>query len=269
VTVIDRAELHALLEDGPHSGDELATWLEQPLGLVAQALGIYGIPICEKCDRAFLRKPGTAGRFCTRRCYDSSPSTSQGSNKGGRKPWADHEGRRAAIIRALTSGPLAIVPLSKAIGFSREVTKDEARALLRLGRVALLRRGGLTFWTLPAAVQKPAPAPRNPEVPADAEPELLDDEIEALDEDLEDLDVEPLEPPASSSSKPRIRNRLGRGQVLRQPHERPPSQPLKADTPPAWWATAKREGFSELAAKMTELTRSSKEARSVPFRILQ
>jgi hypothetical protein len=240
MTPIDRADLLALLEPGPCMVEQLASWLEQPVDVVTAALVREQIPRCERCRQAFLPEPLTANRFCSRACYVSTPPKPRApdANKGGRRPWADHEGRRAALIRALAAGPFTIGPLSHRVGLTREVTKDECRVLLKLGRVALVALNGVKAWALPGALRStPAATSVRPRGPAG----LLSDP----------------RAPGASVSRGTIRSHGDRGQALRQPLDTPTVKPA-----PDWWETATPDGFSKLANQQLARMRESKEAKT-------
>lgn len=70
--MLTRADVLALLEDGPHALDELAAWVTMAPDVLALTLKAMAIPACERCSRRFIRKRGTSGRFCERRCYAGS-----------------------------------------------------------------------------------------------------------------------------------------------------------------------------------------------------
>lgn len=226
------------------------------------------MPRCEKCGAAFLLKRGTSGRFCTRVCYETTPPKPRAdvTNKGGRKPWADHGTRQAAIIRALASGPLTIGPLAEQLQLTREVTKHECGALKRLGRVVLIASGGAKAWALPGATRR-QPGPAMADVVDDLELEESDTiagDVDEVDADVEQFEIEPPAPNVGSL-KSEVRSTNARGKALRQPVD----STIKKDAPPAWWVGADPSGFTDQARSHQARMRASKESTFVPFRMLQ
>ncbi len=96
---------------------------------------------CERCGREFERSEGTAGRFCSRACYEGGLSV---------------EERRAEVLKALAGGPVFASQLEKG-GMSRATIYNDLNALKNRGLV----RNGESGWELvandPPAGQEEAP----------------------------------------------------------------------------------------------------------------
>lgn len=73
--MLTHADVEALLEDGPHTLQELADWLELPTTGLAILLDTMGIATCDHCSRRFLPRKGTSGHLCSRACYRGGPPT--------------------------------------------------------------------------------------------------------------------------------------------------------------------------------------------------
>jgi hypothetical protein len=66
--MVTKADIEALLEDGPELPAQLAEWLEMdpvPLRILLDRLAI---PTCEHCYRRFLRRHLADARFCSDEC---------------------------------------------------------------------------------------------------------------------------------------------------------------------------------------------------------
>jgi len=62
---------------------------------------------------------------------------------------------------------------------------------------------------------------------------------------------------------------MRRPRRLRQPHERPPSRQIAADTPPSWWVGLDRQALAIEAEARANAMRATKEYTYIPFRMLQ
>lgn len=73
---ISRADVIALLEDGPKPVDQLATWLQVGPSFLATHLTALRIPACQRCGAYFIPWPNSSGKYCSRRCYAPNPGPS-------------------------------------------------------------------------------------------------------------------------------------------------------------------------------------------------
>jgi hypothetical protein len=249
---VDRADILAVLEERPYTAEELAELLEHPVADVLLALADLALPRCEKCRAAFLLKPGCAGRFCSRACYQSAPASPRpaGANRGGRRPTVDRAACQVAILAAIANGPEPTSAIVAASGFTRTAVKDELDSLLQAGQIQHL---GASRWSTWALSTWSAPATSDDDASEDLDEPLLEADDAEPDVDA-DLTIEDSPAP--------IERRQHERPVYRENTRQAASKKPKGTDEPGWWVKyaapdARDQFIDAAAARNVEMIKTS------------